>query len=208
MSVQPETLEFTLRSSIFDRPRKLTIHPEYLEFDDKDGAGAMPTRFEKEQMEGLRYGTRFIEGYSFVIGRIFCVDIRSRDGQIIKLRLKSLYRIRRKQLAEKYSTITNAVYKYYFHDVIRQYLTLLDENQSFKILGVSIDAEGVLFDKKVGRVSWDFLGVKRYWRYFTLFSETNPNEYKAYEFLEHWNAGILYGLVESVLKQKFPKRKV
>lgn len=207
MSVHPETLEFTLRSSIFDRPRKLTIHPDYLEFDDKDAASNTPTRFLKEEMEGLRYGTRFIRGYSFYIGRIFCVDIRSKDGQIIKLRLKSLYRIRRQQLAEKYSTITNAIYKYYFHDIIRHYVALLDDNQSFEMLGASIDAEGVLFDKKVGRVSWDFLGTKRYWRYYTLFSETNPNEYKAYEFLEHWNAGVLYGVIESVLKMKFPQRK-
>src|SRR5438132_9291163 len=40
------------------RPPRSTLFPYTTLFRSKDGAGAMPTRFEKEQMEGLRYGTR------------------------------------------------------------------------------------------------------------------------------------------------------
>lgn len=200
-----ESLTFTLRSSIFDRPRQLTICSGYLEFDDNDRAGAPPTRFERSEIESLRYGAKAIRGSEFRIGRIYCIDIRSTSGQVIKLRLKSIYRIRLRQLESKYLEITTALYKYYFHDKVRQYIKLFEENKPFDILGVNIDAEGILFDDKVGRVSWDYLRTRRYWTYFTLFSDTDPGQYKAFEPLEHWNAGVLYGLIESILKIKFPK---
>jgi len=162
-----ESLTFTLRSSIFDRPRQLTICSGYLEFDDNDRAGAPPTRFERSEIESLRYGAKAIRGSEFRIGRIYCIDIRSTSGQVIR--------------------------------------KLFEENKPFDILGVNIDAEGILFDDKVGRVSWDYLRTRRYWTYFTLFSDTDPGQYKAFEPLEHWNAGVLYGLIESILKIKFPK---
>ena len=122
MSSQAGNLVFTLRSTIFDRPRQLTLTPEYLEFDDNDLAHSAPTRFLKQEIESLRYGVKGIRGYSFYIGRNFSIDIRSTSGQVIKLRLKSLYRIRRKQLADKYAEIVNALFNYYFHDITRQYL--------------------------------------------------------------------------------------
>jgi hypothetical protein len=207
MPSQPQSISFTLRSTILDRPRQLTLCPEYLEFDDNDLADAAPTRFLKSEIESLRYGIKGIRGYSFYIGRILIIDIRSTSGQVIKLRLKSLYRIRRKLLTDKYAEIVNALYKYYFHDMVRQYLKLFQDGQAFDILGVSVNADGVLFDNKVGRISWDFLAIRRYTTYYTLFSETNPNQYKALETMEHWNAGVLYSVIKSILESKFPQRK-
>ena len=207
MSAPPETLELTLKSSIFDRPRKLIIHADYLEFDDNDKAGAPPTRFLKKEIEAVRFGIKFIHGYRFYIGRTYIVDIRNKDGKIIKLRLKSLYRVRLKKLDAKYIQVINTLFQYYFDDITRKYIKQWQDLQPCELLGVSIDTEGVLFDEKVGRVSWNFLGTKRYWRYCTLYSETDPHQFKAFEYLTHWNAAVMFSLIETILKHRLPQRK-
>lgn len=86
----------------------------------------------------------------------------------------------------------------------RHYLRQFRAGQSLELLGVSLNSQGVLFDEKVGRISWDFLGTKRYWHYYTLYSEEVPDNYRAFVFLEDWNAGVLRALIEAILKEKFP----
>src|SRR6266481_4824997 len=114
MSSQALKLDFILKSSIFDRPRQLVLDPLYLEFDDNNLASSTPTKFLKEEIEGIRFGIKWISGYGFNIGRIYCIDIKNKSGQIIKLRLKSIYGIRKKQLADKYVKIANTLFRYYF----------------------------------------------------------------------------------------------
>jgi hypothetical protein len=201
-----EKLEFMVRSTILDRPRLLVIDPEYIEFDDQDRVSEAPTRFLKTEIEGLRYGVKPIRGYRFRIGRIYCIDIRDKLGRVIKIRLKSVYRVRRKLLGEKYQQITNALFQYYYHDMTRHYLRQFRDGQAVELLGVTLNGHAVLFDKKIGWVGWDFLGTKRYWHYYTLYSEESPNDYRAFVFLDDWNAGVLRGLIEVILKEKFLSR--
>ncbi|HXO75704.1 MAG TPA: hypothetical protein VN824_10725 [Puia sp.] len=176
------------------------LDPLYLEFDDNDLASSAPTKFLKEEIEGIRFGIKWISGYGFYIGRIYCIDIKNNSGKIIKLRLKSIYRIRKDQLADKYVKIANALLRYYFDALALQHIESFQNNQPIEILGVKIDSEGVLFDQKIGKISWNFLGTKRYYTYYTLFSEVDPNKYKAFEYLHHWNTSLLQSVVEAILK--------
>lgn len=198
--------EFLIRSTLLDRPRLLLLDPDYIEFDDQDQVAQSPTRFAKTELDGIRYGIKPISGYWFNIGRIYCIDVRATSGEIMKIRLKSIYRIRRKQLSEKYQAIANTLFSHYFHDLTRQYLALFHNDQPIELLGVHLNKHGVLFDEQVGWVSWNFLGTKRYWHYYTLYSEEAPDNYRAFVFLEDWNAGILRGLIESILKERSADR--
>ena len=206
METNNEKLEFIVRSTILDRPRLFVIHPEYLEFDDQDRVSDGPTRFSKTEIEGLRYGVKPIGGYRFRIGRIYCIDIRDVTGRVIKIRLKSVYRVRLKLLNEKYLAIANALFRLYFHKITLEYLSQFRAGRSVDLLGVNLNSQGVLFDEKVGRVSWDFIGTKRYWHYYTLYSEEYPGNYRAFVFLDDWNAGVLRGLIETILKERFSSR--
>jgi hypothetical protein len=201
-----ERLEFMVRSTILDRPRQLVIDQEYLEFNDQDLVSQPPTRFLKTEIEGLRYGVKAIRGYRFRIGRTFHIDVRDISGRIIKIRLKSVYRVRLKLLEQKYQAIATALFQHYFHDMSRRYIQQFRMGEPIDVLGVNLNREGVLFDEKVGRVSWDFIGTKRFWHYYTLFSEENPTKYRAFVIADDWNAGVLRGVVESILKEKFPNR--
>jgi len=42
---------------------------------------------------------------------------------------------------------------------------------------------------------------------FALYSETNPNNYKAYKYIEHWNGLILLKVTEAILAKKYPAHK-
>jgi hypothetical protein len=201
-----EKLEFMVRSTILDRPRSLVIDPEFIEFDDRDQVSKSPTQFSRSEIEGIRYGVKPIRGYRFRIGRIYCIDIRDDSNRVIKIRFKSVYRIRIRLLEKKYLAIVNSLFRYYFHDITRDYVTQFRNGQPVELLGVSLNNQGVLFDEKVGRISWDFLGTKRYWHYYTLYSEEKPNDYRAFVFLDDWNAGLLRGVIEVILMEKFPKR--
>ncbi|GGB05190.1 hypothetical protein GCM10011511_30660 [Puia dinghuensis] len=201
-----ERLEFTVRSTILDRPRLLVINSEYIEFDDQDQVSVAATRFLRTEVEGLRYGVKPIRGYRFRIGRIYCIDVRDVSGKVIKIRLKSVYRVRLKLLEQKYLAIVNGLFRHFFHDMTRKYLEQFRDGQPVELLGVSLNSQGVLFDEKAGRISWNFLGTKRYWHYYTLYSEEAPKNYRAFVFLDDWNAGVLRGLIEVILKEKFPNR--
>jgi len=189
-----EVIELTFKSSITDRYRKLTITPDYLEFDDKDEKHVKATKFLKEETEGIQYGISWIGGYMFYIGRIYCVDVKDKEGRVIKIRLKSLYGIRRKQLAEKYALIVNSLFDLYFDEVSRTYLQKFSNKESFNLLGIDFSQEGVRLSLKDEIIPWSDLGTKSYQTYYAMFSKANPRKYKAFEYLKEWNTGILYSV--------------
>jgi hypothetical protein len=178
------------------------LDPEYLEFDDNDLVTAPPARFLKEEIEGLRFGVEWVRGYSFYIGRVYCIDIRSEKDQVIKIRLRSAYGIRKRELGDKYLKIVNTLFRYYFDDLSTHYLTLFENNLCFEILGVNFSTEGIFFDEKTGLVPWDSLGTRSHHSYYTLFSETNPSQYKAFDYIHHWNAAVLKSVTEQILRHK------
>jgi len=200
-------LQFTLKSSVFDRSRQLTLNPDYLEFDDRELVNSEPTRFSKQEIEGIRYGVKLIRGPRIYIGRIFCVDIKNREGKVIQLRLQSVFLIRRRQLAGKYVKVVESLFTYYFKDLARSYLQLFLRNEPFEILGVSFNTEGILFDDKIGRIAWDYIGTRKYRTYYAIYSVTEPDRYKAVDYMEHWNASILHSVTEGILAHKFPNRQ-
>jgi hypothetical protein len=200
-------VEFTVKSSIFDRSRQLKLDPQYLEFDDNDLGSSLPVRFLKEEIEGIKYGVKGIRGYRFRIGRIYYIDIKSISGEVMKIRLKSIYRIRIKRLETKYGQILKALFTNYFNEIAKRYLELFRSGEPFELLGVSFCAEGLQFDQKIGTIPWEFLGTKKYWTYYALFSETNPEHYKAFNYVDQWNAAVLHSVTEGILKMKFPVRE-
>ena len=63
-------------------------------------------RFDLE-LNGLR-------GYKVTFGRIYCIDIRDATGNIIKIRMTSIYKIRVKKLHGKYNAAINTFFNILF----------------------------------------------------------------------------------------------
>jgi hypothetical protein len=197
-----EKLEIVIKSSVLDRPRILMIDPEYLSFDDNDLANSESTRFEKEDIIGIRYWVKGISGYTFNIGRIYCVDIRSETGKVIKIRLKSIYGIRVKKLEAKFNEIVNAIIGNYFQDLIQHYLNLFANKLPFEVLGVAFSQKGLVFRSEEIVIPWSDVGARFYNHYFTLFKKSDPYHYRTFSYLEEWNTHILYIICESILEEK------
>lgn len=193
---------FSIKSSIFDRERKLVLDKELLTFDDKDRIGIPPAKILKQEINAFRFGVRWIKGYMFVIGRVYCIDINSTLGEVIKIRLKSLYGINKEKLAQKYSKILTTLYDVYFDDLIRQYLQQYDDLKDFEILGTTFRQDGLIISPKAIHIAWDDVGIKSYQTYFTVFSKSDPTVFKAFEYLNDWNTGVLYSVTSVILKNK------
>lgn len=188
-----------VKSSFLDRDRELIITDEYIEFDDNDLASAKPTRFYISDIAAFRHGIKWIKGYQFIVGRIYCVDIKSKDERVIKIRLKSLYGINRKKLTQKYVDIVNALHDNIFDNFSRTYLDQFAKSIKFEILGVTFTASGLLFNNDKKLIEWGDVGTKSYSTYYAIFSKSNPAVYKTFEFLTDWNTGILYSVSRQIL---------
>ena len=189
-----QTLKLSLKSSIFHKAKQLIIEPEYIEFDDKS--------FSKFDIAEMRYGIKAIKGYRFRIGRVYCIDIKNLDGSIIKIRLKSLYRIRRILLGKKYKQIVETLFDNFINDISLSYIKKFNDKVNFILLGNSFTQEGIILSQTNEIISWFDLGSKDYYGYYSLFSITNPNKYAAFYYLTDWNTIVLYSVSREILKSK------
>jgi hypothetical protein len=183
-----------LKPTIFDSEKNIVITPEAIEFDN--------TSLSKFEISELRYGVKAIRGYRFRIGRIYCVDIKSFTGVIIKIRLKSIYRIRKNQLGQKYKAILEAVFDNFINDISQSFIQKFKKGIDFNLLGVTFMQEGILLDKKYKIITWQDLGTKNYLSYYSLFSKEDSNKYKAFYYLSDWNTIVLYSVSRHILKEK------
>ena len=189
---QPLTL--TLKETIFNKESTINITPELLEYQN--------ISFSKFEIDEIRYGVKAIDGYRFRIGRIYCIDVKSLSGTVLRIKLKSVYGIRKKVLGEKYRAIVNALFENYFNFVTQSFINLFENQVDFDILGITFTQEGILLDKKSQIIPWEDLGTKNYSRYYAIFSKENRNNYKALYYLEDWNTAVLYSVSRYILKAK------
>ena len=197
-----QPIQLFIKASIFDRERQLIITNDFIEFDNNDLLSAPPTKLLKSNITGLRHGIKWINGYQFIIGRIYCIDLLTADKEVLEIRLKSIYGIRKQQLTEKYGKIVNALYDNFFDDISRSYLTQFSEKNDFQIAGISFLQRGIFLNSKSDLITWEDVGTKSYSSYYCIFSKSNPTCYKAVEYLNDWNTGVLYSVSRHILMDK------
>jgi hypothetical protein len=195
-------IQLFIKSSILDRERQLTIEENFIQFDNKDLISDSPTRLSKSEITGFRHGIKSIYGYQFAIGKIYCIDLLTTDNQVLKIRAKTLYGIRKHQLNEKYRTIVNAVYDNFIDDISRNLLAKFAAGTDFEIAGILFTQIGLTLHPNSEIVRWEDVGTKSYSSYYAIFSKLNRNHYKAVEYLNDWNTGVLYSASKKILMDK------
>src|SRR5436190_1542842 len=111
--MNPGIKEYLIKPSILDAVSKLELDHEFIRFSTP-GSHMPAVMFRSGEITGFRFGVKWIRGYWFTIGRIYCIDVRNTVNQEIRIRLKSIYRIRVHSLNKKYSEIVNSLYAQYF----------------------------------------------------------------------------------------------
>jgi hypothetical protein len=193
-----QKLNLTFKPTFLHKQEHLIIENDFIQLT----TGSKTIRFLKEEIESFRYGVKGIRGYKFYIGRIYCIDVKSKENQIISLRLKTLYRIRKKTMEDKYSNAINSISKTFFFDIINYYVKQFNEVKDFEIEGIKFIKIGIVLDGKNNLLLWKDIGLKKYSYYFTIFSKTNQQNYKIFEYKIDWNAYVVYNVIRLILKNK------
>lgn len=195
------SFECFIKSAFYDRRRKLTITSDCIEFEDNDLVHGKNTKFTKEEIESFRFGIKWLNGYSFTFGRIYCIDIKNKKGRQIKLRLKSIYGIRKKELHHKYATIIDQLLDFHFMDIAKNYIHQFKKNKLFTIASIQFLPEGIQL-KNNPILLWEDLATKQYSNKYSLFSKTNKELYIILEYNYDWNTAVVYSVVEKILLDK------
>ncbi len=193
--------EFSIKSSFYDRKRKLILSPNYIEFEDNDLANGSNTKFETKDINSFRYGVKWINGYAFTFGRIYSIEIKNNEGKIIHLKLKSIYGIRKNELFQKYASIINSLLDLYFIPIAEKHIQLYYNKEEFNFGPIKITPEGIeLKNKKT--ILWKDLYTKNYYTKYSVSSKTNKNDYCIFEYNEDWNTAVLFSVIEKILLDK------
>ena len=192
----PCPLQFSIKPSIFESEETLILDPSFIQY------GAQ--HFSKFDIADIRYGIKPINGFRVRIGRVYSIDIRSMGGEILKIRMRSAYRVRRIHLGKKFKQIVEAIFDNYINDISKDYLQRFYNNIEFDLLGNTFKKEGVIFNKATEIIPWSDLGTKNYYSYYALFSKAEPNINRTFTYLLDWNTIVLFTVTRSILKSKEP----
>lgn len=190
-------LEIKIKPNLLDRDRKLIISKHIVTYEDSDWKDIQNTTFNKDEIEGIRFGVEPIQGYVFTIGLRYCIDIKGFDDRLMKIRFTSLYGIRGKQLHEKYVSILNALFDTHQEDIINRQIESFNSSSLLEILETTFKADTVTLNGN--DIPYDDLGFKEYKGYYALFSKSNPKVYKAYSYLKDWNSAVVYSISKQLL---------
>lgn len=188
--------EIEIKTGLFQNQVKVIFDNEILTFISENGEELI----KKDKMKGFRFGVRWIRGFEFVIGRIYCLDIRL-NNSIKKIRLYSLYGKNKDKFWGKHQELLNLLYDYYFDEMIQKMFERVYNNEVIKVNKLSISKEGVTL-KNGSFVEWENLNTKLYIEYYMLYPKGNPNNYHSFDFLKDWDTGIVYGLTRGILIEK------
>lgn len=198
---------FLIQSSIFDRKHLLTIHTDFISFDNDALNPQTPTTFSKTDIESIRYAIDSVHGWIFRIGRTYRIELRSSTGKIIRIRLRSFYGIRRKSLGKKYGDILRAMHQTYFNEMAAHYVRLLGNELSFTLAGLLLSPDGV-DDAKLGKLPWSFVGMKSYFTYFAIYDMRDAGKYRSFDYGVDWNTAVLHAVVDFTLRKRVEQMKM
>lgn len=195
-------LKINFKTSFLSKEKEIIIDPGYFQLCNSSLNNEQPVKWLREEIESFRFGLEWIRGSTFYFGRVYCIDIKNKNQQIIKIRLKTLYGINKENLNSKYAKIVNALYECYFFPAIQNYCNLFVSNKTFEIAGITFHEYGLLLPNNKDILSWDDVSIKRYQNYLSIFSTENPNHYLIFFYNKEWNVLVLEVVIDAILKSR------
>lgn len=153
-----------------------------------------------ENINAFRYGVKFTRGYRFVIGRRYFIEIKDLQNNILNVKLKSYYGIRREAYAKAWSETINQLWGNYFGKILEGQLELYNTNQAFEFAGIRFLYDGISWDTK-NKLLWQEIALSNYQTYFMIHHAQNPKQHKGFNFANDWNALILQYLLKHIIEK-------
>ncbi len=193
--------EFTIVRGLFDtRKRSLIINDDFIRFENKNLRNDLFTVIDKKDIAGIRYGIHFINGYRFTIGREYLIFIRRNSGKELRISFKLFYGRKLKEKHQLYVEIIDALWDYFFYDILDDYNRKFENDGLLSISGIEIAGDRIKFNK--GEILFEDMDLKRYYHYFMVFSKKNPHHHKMLYYLEDKDAVILLNILNNIIKNE------
>ncbi len=113
-----ELFETVIRRGLTDYARrKLVISPQVISFENRDLAGNTFTSFLQNEVEAFRFGINWIQ-YHFTFGRQYIIEIKNKEGKIMRITFSSYFRRNLNELHKKYTDILDALSDYHFGAIL------------------------------------------------------------------------------------------
>lgn len=197
--MEPQVIKY--KTNFFSPENVLSFSDDKLElFSD----GKLVNSINKEDVKDIRYGVSWIRGIDFTIGRIYCIDVGNKDGEFVKIRLRSLYGVNKVKLGDKYHKILDLIYDFYISDVVDIYLHQIETGSTVELAGITFTNKGLNLKphKSDGFISWEDINARAYSYYYTMASKPKPEFYKAFTYLCDWNAVLVHHISQQMLERK------
>ena len=196
------------RSFLDNYERPLHLHPEFIQFEDKDLVNNSLTSFKVSEIKDFRCGISWYK-YYFVFGREYQFYIRNYKNEILKINFKTYLGFKKKEYHELYVSIIDSLWNLYFTQQVNDFLKEFEAGESFCIGDVVVNPEGIIISvsklvkqEKV-QISWEDLRFRSYNSYFSLYSKKNPRDVnRGYSYKEDWNTFVLINVIKSILSYK------
>lgn len=189
-------LTYELKSGFFNTSRTLIINKDFVSFNGK--------RVNKHDIEASRYGVRWIR-LDVIFGREYVVYIKDVNGRVHKINSRSFFGRNINKQHYQFAEILDAIWEYYFEDIIRKHLTQFEEGETFSIENLTLSTDGITIKQllKSSFISWDKVRTSSYQSYFSIYSVDNPSGLNvASYYLEDWNTSVLFSVVRAILQSK------
>jgi hypothetical protein len=194
---KPVIIEFPgfLRNKIV---KKLTFTSEGLTIEKPLSFG--PSIFiPAKDITSFRYGIKWLSGYAFTIGRQYVIELNSLNGEIMPIKLKSLYQIRRKKYGDIWAEIIEQLWASYFQKLYTDYCDLYHSNRKFELAGIEFHQSGIAFGNK--SLLWDRIALSNYRTYFMIHDKDDLNKKHSISFMKDWNAYLLQKLLRQIVEE-------
>lgn len=188
--------------------RELLFDENFLKFQDKDNVTNLYTIFQKDKIKDYRFGIRWIR-FEFTYGREYQIYVRNKENKTIKITFKSYFGRKRKILHTLYNEILDALWEFYFSEMINNFIEKHENGEEFSIGDVQFNKDNIslnvsgIFKQNRMSIPWEKVRTRNYHRYFSIYSEENPSEVnRGYNYLEDWNTAVLYSVLRTILRDK------
>lgn len=198
-----------IKDRFFDRhPKELLFTTQSIIFGNQKLSVPTITDLSKEEPLEYCFGIKWIRGFEFIVGRKYQFLIKNGNGEMIKISFGSYYGINKVHLYNQYAEILNQLWEGYFDGLVNHYLALFSQKKPFILANVTFEESGIkikspkFIKEEEKSLLWPDVGTKNYRTYFAIFSKQNPsNINKGYSYLDDWNTGVLYSVIETILNE-------
>ena len=192
--------EYLITSGFLDRPRKLILTEDHLEWENGNLKGKEFTRLNKSDIVDFKHGRDWIVWYEFTVGQKFAITFKDNRNKELKIQFNSHFGLHKENI-QKYSDIVDDIWRLYHSNIVDVYLDNFYHKGEIEIQGIKLQNEGVVLRGQQEIIRWDKIGMKDYYRYFALYNKDNPTIHSNVSYNEY-GTEALWSVMRTILKEE------